>query len=69
MAYPECTPIPVSQTMPAAAVSMPSPTSGLGPVRGISTTCAAMADTMRTATIGRTARPVTTGEYPRVTCR
>jgi hypothetical protein len=67
-AYPEWTPILVSQTMPPAAISRPSPTSGLGPVRGISTICPTLTDATTAAGKGRNARPVSSGEYPRVVC-
>jgi len=64
----ECTPILVSQTMPAALHSMPAMSSGLGPSRGISTMLPTLAITPMTATIGSRATPDLTGEYPRVTC-
>ena len=41
---------------------MPAVTSGLGPIRGISTTLDRLAATTTIAIIGRNATPVTTGE-------
>ena len=67
-AYPECGPILVSQTMPAAASSRPAETIGLGPMRGISTMLETLDDIAMQTTIGRNATPVMTGEYPRVPC-
>ena len=55
--------------MPAAASSMPTPTSGFGPMRGISTTLAICANSMTMAIVGRNATPVFSGEYPRIICR
>ncbi len=48
--------------MPAAAISMPAATSGLGPNRGIRTMVATLAEIMMHPIIGRKATPVTTGE-------
>jgi hypothetical protein len=61
-AYPECTPIRVSQAIPHAATSRPSPTSGFGPMRGIRTMLAIWAKSMTMAIVGRNATPVITGE-------
>ena len=60
--YEEWTPIPVSQTIPPAAISRPSPIKGFGPVRGISTTVEIWAKSISIAMAGMNAKPVTTGE-------
>ena len=67
--YPECTPIRVSHAMPAAAISMPNPTRGFGPMRGISTMLEIWAKSIIMTIVGRNATPVITGEYPRIVCR
>ncbi len=43
-------------------------TSGLGPIRGSSTMLEMFAELAMQATMGKKARPLTTGEYRRVTC-
>ncbi len=55
--------------IPAAAISRPNATSGLGPVRGISTMLEIWAKSISIAMAGTNANPVTTGEYPRTVCR
>ena len=54
--------------MPPAAISMPKPTSGLGPMRGISTMLEIWANSMTIPIAGKNARPVTTGEKPLIVC-
>ena len=68
-AYPECTPIRVSHAIPAAAISMPTPTSGFDPMRGSKTMLESWEKPITMAIVGRNATPVATGEYPRVVCR
>ena len=57
------------RAIPAAASSMPPPTSSFGPIRGISTMLAIWANTITVAIVGRNATPVFSGEYPRIVCR
>ncbi len=64
-----CGPGWASHAVPPAAASIPRATSGLGPVRGMSTIVDRLAAWMRPALAGRNATPVTSGEYPSVCCR
>ena len=61
--------MPVRYTSPAAATANPVGTSGLGPTRGSRRVDDVADETKTIATIGRNARPVSSGEKARVCWR
>src|SRR5580693_8694318 len=67
--YDECNPSKWRPNMPAAAISNPTGTMGLGPNRDKSTRLDTWAVAANVATIGRYASPVFTGLNPRVSCK